>query len=256
MKKTKVLMTGAAGDIGSRIRPLMRHCCDFRAVDIKPVEDEQDTRTADITRLEQVVPLLDGIEAVMHMAIAPARDYSAADDLAQARLDVNVKGTYNVLEACRRAGVPRVIYASSVMVNWGYPAERYVSLRDPVCPGVLYGATKYFGEVLGEMYHREFGLTVVCWRIGEPADLTDPLVKQRKSKRDQGVMVSFTDIAQGFVQALQADVGFGVYHLVSDNPDGYCELTAATHDLGYEPCHRFTMDGIETLRRWPENGAG
>lgn len=245
------MMTGAGGDIGSRLRPLLRHCCDFRAVDIVPVEDEADTCIADITRLDQVIPLMAGVQAVVHMAIAPARDYPDEDDLARARLDVNVKGTYSVFEAARRVGVPRVVYASSVMVNWGYPPERYVSLRDPVRPGVLYGATKYFGEVLGEMYHREHGLAVICWRIGQPADHSDPQVKRRQSERDRGVLVSFPDIAQGFARALQSDVGFGVYHLVSDNSDGYCETAAATHDLGYEPCHRFTMDGVETLREWP-----
>jgi len=252
MKRTKVLMTGAGGDIGSRLRPLLRHCCDFRALDVMPMDDEEDSRVADITELAQVVPHMEGVEAVMHLAIAPARAYPEADDLARARLDVNVKGTHNVLEAARRAGVQRFIYASSVMVNWGYEAGRYVSLRDPARPSVLYGATKYFGEVLGEMYHRECGLPAICWRIGQPADHTDPQVKRRQGARDRGVLVSFVDIAQGFARALEADVGFGVYNLVSENPDCYCETTAASHDLGYEPCHRFTMEGVEALRHWPQ----
>jgi len=251
MGKPKVMITGAAGDIGRRIRPLLHYCCDFRAVDVAPVDDEADAHRADITQLDELVPLMEGVDAVMHLAIAPARAYPDQDELAQARLDVNVKGTYNVLEAARRVGVGRVVYASSVMVNWGYESERYVSLRDPARPSVLYGATKYFGEVLGEMYHREHGLSVICWRIGQPADHTDAEVKQRQSPRDRGVLVSFPDIAQGFARALDADIGFGVYHLVSQNPDGYCGIDAATHDVGYEPCHRFTMDGVETLRAWP-----
>ena len=101
MSRQTVLMTGALGDIGRRIRPLMRHCCAFRAADLKPVEDEEDSHIADITDLSQLVALMDGVDAIMHMAIAPSRDYPNEDDLARARLDVNVKGTYNVLEAAR-----------------------------------------------------------------------------------------------------------------------------------------------------------
>jgi uronate dehydrogenase len=252
----KILITGAGGLIGRSIRPLMRHYCDFRATDIQPVADETDSVVADITRLEQVLPLMDGVDGVMHLAIASARDFAdRPDGFAEAQLDVNAKGTYNVLEAARRAGVPRVVCASSVMVNWGYPSERYISLRDPARPGVLYAATKYFGEVLSRMYAREHGLPVICWRIGQPVDHGRTDAKARAGARDQGVMVSFVDIAQGFVRAMENEtIPFGVYHLVSDNPDGYCETDAARHDLGYEPCHRFTLAGVETLRSWP--GAG
>jgi len=64
--------------------------------------------------------------------------------------------------------------------------------------------------------------------------------------------VSFQDIAQGFVRAMENDrIRFGVYYLVSDNPDGYCGWSAARHDLGYEPRHRFTTTGVEELRDRP-----
>lgn len=60
--------------------------------------------------------------------------------------------------------------------------------------------------------------------------------------------MSFADIARGFALAAEnQSVHFGVYNLVSENPDGYCETDAARHDLGYQPAHRFTMDGVETL---------
>lgn len=248
----KVLMTGAGGLIGSHIRPLLRDRFDFRAVDLVEIQDEEDARVADITKLAEMAPLMEGVDVVMHMAIASPRAFGERkDEFDQAQLDVNVKGTYNVLEAARRTGVKRVVCASSVMVNWGYEHGRYVSLKEPARPNCLYAATKYFVEVLGELFAREHGLPVICWRIGQPADHTCTDIKARSHERDQGVLVSFADIAKGFALAAQNEsVHFGVYNLVSDNPDGYCEADAARHDLGYEPAHRFTMAGVETLRQW------
>lgn len=249
----KVLMTGAAGLIGSRVRPLLRHRFDLRAVDIKPVEDEADSRVADITKLSEVKPLMEGVEAVIHLAIASQRDFRDQPDLFdEAQLDVNVKGTFNVLEAARRAKVRRVVCASSVMVTWGYDVRTYVNLKDPPRPTCLYAATKYFVEILGELYARQHNLPVICWRIGQPADHTQSDIKSRSYILDKGVLISFVDIANGLAIAVENEsVHFGVYNLVSDNADCYCETTRARHDLGYEPVHRFTMEGVATLRDWP-----
>ena len=250
----KVLMTGAAGTIGSRIRPLLRDRFDFRAVDVKAVDDEADSHAVDITKLDEVLPLMDGVDAVMHLAIASQRDFAHhPDEFNEAQMDVNIKGTYHVLEAARRADVNRVVLASSVMAMWGYPLGRYVSHRDPGCPNALYGATKFCSEVLGELYAREQGLSVICWRIGQPVDHTSQHVKQQQHNlRDRQVLVSFVDIANGFALAAETeDIDFGVYPLLSDNPECYFDTAAPRFALGYEPVHRFTDEGVETLREWP-----
>lgn len=250
----KALMTGAGGFIGSRIRPLLRDQFDFRAVDVKPTADEPDHHVADITNLSDLLPLMDGIDVVMHLAIASHRDFrDRLEDFNGAQLDVNVKGTYHVLEAARRAQVKRVVLASSIMTIWGYPLGRYVSHSDPACPNLLYGATKECGEVLGELYAREHGLPVICWRIGQPADHADTEVIQRQyNPRDGEALVSFVDIANGFRVAAEAEtVPFGIFPLVSDNPNCYCDTSAARSILGYQPVHRFTKQGVECLRQWP-----
>ena len=251
----RVLVTGAAGTIGSRIRPLLRDRFEFRAVDVKPIDDEPDSRVADISDFSQVLPLMQGVDAVVHLAIASARDFrERRGEFHQAELDVNVKGTYNVLEAARRAGVRRVVIGSSVTVAFGYPRERYVSAADPACVNSLYAATKYFGEVLGELYSRLHGLSVICWRIGMPVDhITQPTIKRScPDSQATGLVVSYTDLANGFATAVEAEgIEYGVFPLVSDNPDCNHDATAARHALGYEPVHQFTVDGVRTLREWP-----
>jgi len=183
----KILITGANGLIGRHIRPLMRPFFRFRATDISPVQDEADAPVADLTRLDEVLPLMDGVDGVMHLAIASARDFGdRVDAFHEAQIDVNIKGTYNVLEAARRAGVRRVVCASSVMVDWGYPPDQYVTTRDPARLGTLYAATKYFVEVLGGMFAREHELPVICWRIGQPTDPARQRDKASFAPRDTG----------------------------------------------------------------------
>ena len=165
-----------------------------------------------------------------------------------------MKGTYNVLEAARREGVGRVVIASTVMTTFGYPMGQYIAASDPPCVESLYSATKYMGEVLGELYSRLHGLSVVCWRVGSPADPAREQGDWMRTREihEAGLLVSYVDLANGFATAVEADdVEFGVFPLVSDNADCYLDATAARYALGYEPVHRFTPDGVETLRDWP-----
>ena len=250
----RVLMTGAGGEIGSRIHPLLCERFELRLADVKPIDNVPDSHVVDITSLDEVLALMEGVDAVMHLAIASARDFGdRRDEFAAAQIDVNVKGTYNVLEAARRGGVRRIALASTVMTVFGYPPGRYVAAGDPPCVESLYSATKYMNEIMGEMYSRLHGMTVICWRIGSPID---PAVEtddwwRTRAIHERGTLVSTTDLANGFATAVEAEgVEYGVFPLVSDNPDCYMDATAARYAIGYEPVHRFTAEGVEVLREW------
>ena len=120
---------------------------------------------ADLSDVDAVLNALQGVDAVIHLGAVPDPNASFEKVLSS-----NVIGTYNVLEACRKIGIKRVVYASSIMVSWGYAQfeEPYVSIRegriedlpDPIPPITLshlprptepYSATAYqlcaFGSV-------------------------------------------------------------------------------------------------------------
>src|SRR5690606_22347832 len=121
---------------------------------------DEEVHRAELTGVEDVVPLLDGADAVVHLAGVP--DEAPLADL----LEANVLGAHHVLEAARRTGTPRVVLASSNRLTGCYPAARTVSAEAPPRPDGLYGVSKVAVEALGRLYADKFGLQVVCLRIG------------------------------------------------------------------------------------------
>ena len=80
--------------------------------------------------------------------------------------EVNVVGTFHVLEAARRAGVRRVVYASSNRVSGFYPTATRVDVGMPPRPDGLYAVSKVAGEALARLYADKFGLQVASIRVG------------------------------------------------------------------------------------------
>ena len=71
-----------------------------------------------------------------------------------------------MFEAARRAGVPRVVFASSNHAVGFHPAVDPVPDDLPPRPDTYYGVSKVAGEALGSLFHDRYGLDVVCLRIG------------------------------------------------------------------------------------------
>lgn len=223
-----VLVTGVGGRIGRAVWGDVRAAYAIaRGVDIRPTDGlDGDMIQVDLTDLEATVRVVDGMEAIVHLAGIP--DEAPFGDLIQA----NFVATYNVLEAARRCGVRRVVLASSHHVVGYYPRTTRLGPADPPRPDSIYAVTKVAAEGLGRLYHDKFGLEVVCLRIGsfrpEPED-----------RRQLSTWLSPRD-ATGLVRrSLDAErVGFVVVFGCSrvepswwDNPDaaliGYAPIDSA-----------------------------
>ena len=159
----RILITGAAGRIGRMLRARMpRPDRELRLLDRVPV-DEPGAITADVADLDAMMAACDGADAVLHLG-----GISGEADWASIR-DANIEGTYSVFEAARRAGVPRVVYASSNhAVGFAHqPDDPDLEMPDDLGPrpDTLYGVSKVLGEALGSLYHDRYGLDVICLRI-------------------------------------------------------------------------------------------
>ena len=163
------LVTGGAGFIGSHTVALLRS----RGHDVRVLDDlssgfEANLRglgaelmVGTITHPPTVEHALQGCSHVIHLAAIPGVPASVDDPV---RSDLaNVNGTVVVFEAARRAGVQRVVYASSCAV-YGQTEGRVVRESDPLRPTSPYAADKAADEVYGAVFSGTLGLACVGMR--------------------------------------------------------------------------------------------
>jgi uronate dehydrogenase len=231
----RVLITGAAGRIGSVLRERLRGHAPLRLLDIRPMPapasgDEELVR-ADIRDQAAVAEAMAACRAVVHLAGIPTE--AGFEEL----LDTNIRGTYHVLEAARQCGgCRRVILGSSNHVTGFYPANQTITALAPPRADGLYAASKAYGEVLGRLYHEKHGLEVVAIRIGsfEPRPITP---------RHAHTWISPRDMAQLVLRCLEApDVGWLVVYGTSDNGRSYWDDRDVWRRLGYAP--EDSADGV------------
>lgn len=233
----RILITGAGGYIGRHLGGSLETEHVLRLADLQPPGDDPRWFQLDVTDLSQCIAATQGIDAVVHLAIATGHEGDfEGDSCNQRRFDVNVKGTWNVLEAARRAGVKRVVYTSSIMVTWGYPPPDMIPGNAPPRPAGTYALTKTLAESICESFARNHGMSIVCLRIPKPIDLDDPHWKARPIRPQ---WVAFPDLIQAYCLALTApDIGFEIVTVVGDSSKCRWELDRAKRVLGYRPAIR------------------
>jgi uronate dehydrogenase len=203
----RLLLTGAAGRIGSVLRPgLAGAAAEIRLMDVASLDTGpgEVAIQGDVRRLEDVRRAMEGCDAVVHLAGIPQE--AAFEEI----LDANIRGTFNVFEAARQEGCRRVVFASSNHAIGFYPVGQEIGTDVPVRPDTYYGVSKVFGENLGRLYHDRHGLEVVCLRIG--AFLAEPL-----QPRHLWIWLSHRDTVQLVLRSLEAPVGFLIVYGVSAN---------------------------------------
>lgn len=233
--KRLVLITGARGDIGTCLTERLQGAYRLRLHNRTPEAPLGgcDQVIADIAKLDEVRPIMEGVDTVVHLA-GNRRVNGDWESILQA----NVIGIRNVLEAAKDAGVRRMVFASSnhAMGMYDRDGEWPVYNSMPVRPDSYYGASKAIGEVLGRYYYDAFGLSFIALRIGWfSADVTDgtdrPILR--------AMWLSPRDTANVVQGAIETDVGFGIYYAISNNPDRRWDITNTIIDLGYRPVDRW-----------------
>ncbi len=167
----RVLVTGGAGFIGSHVVDKLRdHGHDAVIYDLRrspwPEHAEIETVIGQVTDVVALAQALAGCDAVAHLAaVADVNDVHAQPHDAE---QVNARGTAAVLEAARRAGVQRVIYASTI---WVYSDTEETTVSETTLlppPAHLYTATKLAGELYCKSYQELYGINYTILRFGIP----------------------------------------------------------------------------------------
>ena len=238
----QILLTGAAGRLGTHFRSRFAEAGRaFLATDIAAPADGGIVAIADLADRAAVDDLMrQDISAVVHLG------GMSKEAPWQQILDTNIVGTYNIFDAARKAGVKRVIYASSYHVLGMHPAtEVPLDIHAELRPDTLYAVSKLFGENLGRLYHDKFGIGCMSIRIcaANPSN----------NQRDLKLFVHRDDLLSLVTTALDApDLGYRTVFAISDNENAWY-LNDPDQTLGWRPAHSSSEQPLpEGKTEWPQ----
>jgi UDP-glucose 4-epimerase len=167
----RVLVTGGSGFIGSHVVDRLRaHGHEPVIYDLRPSPWHEpgtvDTVLGSITDREALERALHSCDAVAHLAaVADVNDVHASPEDAER---VNARGTVAVLEAARRAGVKRIVYASTIWVYSDCVPDEVDEDTLLPAPSHLYTSTKLAGELYCKAYQELYGIDYTILRFGIP----------------------------------------------------------------------------------------
>jgi len=222
----RILITGAAGNIGKTLREGLRGRYPLlRLSDIAPMDPAragEEVVPADLTNFAQVEAAMQGVDCVVHLGGI------SVEDTWEKILPNSIAGTWNVFEAARRHGTRRVVYASSHHAVGYYRRARFIDATVPVRPDGPYGVSKAFGEAVGRMFADKHGMTVACLRIGA-------FQQQPRDRRQLHVWLSPRDAVHLVSRCIDApDYHFVIVYGVSNNTRGRYRNVGLDF-LGYQP---------------------
>jgi uronate dehydrogenase len=221
----KILITGAAGDVGSHLRREFAGRYALRLSDIRPVANlspEEEFIRGDCASLRDMLRVTQGVEAIVHLGGFSVE--GSWDTILRA----NIVGTYQVFEAAHRNGVRRMVFATSNHAVGFYDRDETIDHRVYPKPDSRYGVSKVFGEALGSLYADKYGMEVVCLRIGNVNPR--PMDKRRLS-----IWLSPRDLAQLVAIAIdRPGIRFEIVYGVSGNRRSWYD-NANAERLGYKP---------------------
>ncbi len=234
MKLKTILITGAAGDVGSHLRRELAGRYRLRLSDLRPLQAKKNGESfmqADISRMADCLRITRGVDAIVHLG-----GYSVEGPW-EGILQANIVGCYNVFEAARRNGVKRILFATSNHAVGFYPRKQTIDHRVYIKPDGRYGVSKVFGEALGSLYADKYGMEVFLMRIGNVNE--KPIDKRRLA-----ILLTPRDLAQLVTIGIEhPKIRFEIVYGVSGNTRSWYDNSNA-YRLGYRP-----QDDSETFAK-------
>lgn len=224
-RRQRWAITGAAGNIGRALREyLFAQAVELVSIDIAeitPISESDRLVHCDVRDLAGLESAFTNCAGVVHLGGIP--DEADFHDLTE----VNITGTYHVLEAARRTGVDRVVYASSNRVTGFYDIDTLVDESMPPRPDGFYGVSKVAGEALCRLYSDKFDLSTIVIRIGSYEPVPG-------SVREMRTWLSPDDALRAFQAAMTTSQQHSTFYAVSHNTERWWSLASA-RTVGFTP---------------------
>ena len=222
----RLLLTGAAGNLGRALRPRIRPLCQVLRLsdrqDVAPAGEGEEVVTADLADADAMLALMQGVDAVVHMGGISTE--GPIGPIVQA----NIIGVVNLYEAARKCGTRRIVFASSNHVTGYYRQHETITADHPPRPDGHYGVSKAFGEDLSRFYFDRHGIETACVRIG--SSFPEP-----RDRRMLSTWLSYDDLNRLVTACLTVPtLGHTIVFGMSDNPSTFWDNARARH-IGYRP---------------------
>jgi nucleoside-diphosphate-sugar epimerase len=255
----KVLITGGAGLIGSLLIKNLGDKYEFSSLDLQEATGVKST-VANIADFDAIQSAFEGVDTVIHLAADADQNGSWESNLPN-----NFIATYNIFEQAKRAGVKRVIFASSNHAeggNYTVPPWKHVNEGDyqlleqdnyelvtekhRIRPDGYYGVAKAYGEALGSYYNDFHNVSSFHLRIGWVIRDNDPTV----SSHGLTLWLSHRDLVQLMDLCISApdSYRYDIFNATSDNTWKIFDISHAREALGYKPQDRVRSE------LWPNQG--
>lgn len=240
----RVLVTGSAGAIGNTVCvALQARGHTVRGADRRPTPNVTDVIEGDLADKETVYRAVEGMDTVIHLAA-----YVDNGDLVETLLRPNVISPYYICEAAREFGVQRLVLTSSVQVIEGFGSPgRSIGVDEGLRPRNLYALTKAWGELMGDMYARVHGMSVINVRVGWLPRSLQQAQAIATSAYAQNIYLSYADAQRFFERCVESEVPAPGEQIVLFAGS----KTAEIPHMDLEPARRLL--GFEPQDRWPEN---
>ena len=247
MPPSLTLVTGSAGRVGRAVvAELLARSLPVRGFDLAPTPGLGDCVVGDLASMSAVRAAMRGVGALVHLGATPDDD-----DFLTKLLPPNIVGVFNVIEAAREAGVPRVILASSGQVVWWQRVRNQIPIGIDVqpTPRGWYAATKCFLEAAGRSLAEADGRCVLAVRLGWCPRTPEQAAEISATDGAPDVYLSPGDAGRFFADAVQAPAwpGYAVVYAAS-KPESHTvfDMEPARALLGFEPRDHWPM-GVEEM---------
>lgn len=240
---SRLVLTGAAGRLGSHLRePLLAMCDELVstdiAADIGNTYSGERYEQADLSDLAAMTRVLEGADMVVHFGAIG--DEAPFNDILQA----NIVGAFNVWEAARLNGLRRVVYASSIHAVGMHDRTDFIGTDVAHKPDTFYGLAKCFAEDLGSLYWDKYQMESVCMRILSCAQVTNA--------RALGSWLSYGDLIQLVERSCDTPTTkHTIVYGVSNNDRAPVDNANAAF-LGYRPRDNAERFAAEILAQEPD----
>ena len=237
----KIGITGAEGTIGSVLRKGLSNKYKISSFTLKNQDFE--SIQMDLSNNNEIQGKFEGLDALIHLAADPRPEASW-----ESVKKNNIEATFNVYNEVKKAGVKKIIFASTNHTQHGdtllttpetldLQKSKILSLENNTNPDSLYAVSKLFGEDLGKYFSEQYKIKFIGLRIGWIVKGDDPTVMCGTPSEDylRSMYLSHRDCIQVFERALESSSNYLIAYAISNNSRKVFDLKETSRTLNFNP---------------------